>query len=175
MRRLAALALIVMLVSWNLTYPPAARVDDDWHKQDPAAKFPTKTPIKHVVVIFDENNSFDHYFGTYPNTKPNLDGSVYFGKPKDDTPAVNGYTSTLLTSNPNALSGGSNRFRLDRSQAATCNNSNGYTVEQQAFDGGLVDQYKLTSPTASCGFFLPTFPPAPDGLYLSMAITTATP
>ena len=27
---------------------------------------PTTTPIKHVVVIFDENVSFDHYFGTYP-------------------------------------------------------------------------------------------------------------
>ena len=24
------------------------------------------TPIKHVVVIFQENVSFDHYFGTYP-------------------------------------------------------------------------------------------------------------
>ena len=24
------------------------------------------TPIKHLVVIFDENISFDHYFGTYP-------------------------------------------------------------------------------------------------------------
>src|SRR5580698_5556945 len=23
--------------------------------------------IKHVVVIFGENESFDHYFGTYPN------------------------------------------------------------------------------------------------------------
>ena len=27
----------------------------------------TKTPIKHVVVIFQENVSFDHYFGTYPH------------------------------------------------------------------------------------------------------------
>lgn len=27
----------------------------------------TTTPIKHVVVIFGENVSFDHYFGTYPN------------------------------------------------------------------------------------------------------------
>ena len=27
----------------------------------------TTTPIKHVVVIFQENISFDHYFGTYPN------------------------------------------------------------------------------------------------------------
>ena len=26
----------------------------------------TVTPIQHLVVIFDENISFDHYFGTYP-------------------------------------------------------------------------------------------------------------
>ena len=39
----------------------------------------TTTPIKHVVVIFQENISFDHYFGTYPNATPNKDGSVYFG------------------------------------------------------------------------------------------------
>ncbi len=24
------------------------------------------TPIQHLVVIFQENVSFDHYFGTYP-------------------------------------------------------------------------------------------------------------
>ena len=27
----------------------------------------TATPIKHLVVIFQENVSFDHYFGAYPN------------------------------------------------------------------------------------------------------------
>src|SRR5260370_2561631 len=26
----------------------------------------TATPINHLVVIFQENVSFDHYFGTYP-------------------------------------------------------------------------------------------------------------
>jgi phospholipase C len=31
--------------------------------------FPTATPIKHLVVIFQENVSFDHYFGTYPNAR----------------------------------------------------------------------------------------------------------
>ena len=123
----------------------------------------TATPIKHLVVIFDENNSFDHYFATYPYAQPNLDGSVYFGKPWEDTPLVNGLTPTLLTNNPNLLSGGSNPFRLDRSQAATCNNSNSYTLEQEAFDGGLLDQYARTSATASCGFFLP-----PAGQFLSM-------
>src|SRR6267142_6402129 len=31
----------------------------------------TATPIKHLVVIFQENVSFDHYFGTYPNAQNN--------------------------------------------------------------------------------------------------------
>ena len=35
----------------------------------------TSTPIKHLVVIFQENVSFDHYFGTYPNAT-NADGSA---------------------------------------------------------------------------------------------------
>lgn len=123
----------------------------------------TQTPIRHVVVIFNENISFDHYFGTYPNASPNLDGSVYFGKPKAATPGINGYVPTLLTRNPNLYTGGSNPFRLDRSQAATCNNSNNYTTGQQAFDGGLMDRYALTSRVTPCGFFLP-----PPGQFLSM-------
>ena len=47
----------------------------------------TSTPIKHVVVIFQENVSFDHYFGTYPNAQPNKDGSRYFKGAKQGTPA----------------------------------------------------------------------------------------
>ena len=31
----------------------------------------TTTPVKHVVVIFQENVSFDHYFATYPNAAGN--------------------------------------------------------------------------------------------------------
>jgi phospholipase C len=166
MRRVTALAMLAALLSWSLTCPSPLLADDRGEDGgDSAAKVRTATPIKHVVVIFDENNSFDHYFGTYPYAQPNLDGSVYFGKPKDDTPLVNGLTPTLLTNNPNLLTGDSNPFRLDRSQAATCNSSNSYTLEQVAFDGGLLDQYAVTSPTTSCGagFF---FPPA--GQFLSM-------
>ena len=33
----------------------------------------TATPIHHLVVIFQENVSFDHYFGTYPHAA-NIDG-----------------------------------------------------------------------------------------------------
>ena len=66
---------------------------------DKTADAPTTTPIKHVVVIFDENVSFDHYFATYPNAT-NTGGEPFY--PAPGTPAVNGLTSTALTlHNPN--------------------------------------------------------------------------
>lgn len=161
MHRKTVVATFMLLLVATLSLSLFAQDTDD----DKGASVKAATPIKHLVVIFDENISFDHYFATYPKAQPNLDGSVYFGKPKDDTPLVNGLTPMLLTNNPNLLTGGSNPFRLDRSQAATCGNSNGYTVEQQAFDAGLLDAYALTSPAVSCGagFFFP-----PPGQFLSM-------
>src|SRR5713101_9799250 len=85
--------------------------------------FPTKTPIKHVVVIFQENVSFDHYFGTYPHAKENNDGTKYFAGAKDDTPSVNSLESAgLLTNNPN----GANPFRIDRSNPNTCDQDHAY-------------------------------------------------
>jgi phospholipase C len=106
-----------------------ARADQD---------FQTKTPIKHIVAIFQENISFDHYFGTYPRALANKDGSVYFFKPRSDTPRVNNFESSgLLTNNPN----GANPFRIDRSFAVTCDQDHGYSDEQFAFDGGLMDRF----------------------------------
>jgi phospholipase C len=58
----------------------------------------TATPIKHVVVIFGENRSFDHYFGTYPNAT-NPTGEPTFTAAAG-TPTVNGLTTALLTANP---------------------------------------------------------------------------
>src|SRR3954451_12123099 len=78
------------------------------HGAAPAPPKPN-TPIEHIVVIFGENVSFDHYFGTYPNAA-NPAGQPQF-IPRADTPAVNGYTSQLLTQNPNSF----NPRRLDRS------------------------------------------------------------
>ena len=100
-----------------------------------AGDVPTKTPIKHVVVIFQENVSFDHYFATYPKAT-NPQGEPFF-KGKYNTPGVNGLTGALLHANPNS----SNPFRLDRSQAATCDMDHDYTAEQLAFDGGLMDKF----------------------------------
>jgi len=98
----------------------------------------TKTPIKHVVVIFQENISFDHYFGTYPNAAPNKDGSRYFHGANSDTPRVNNLVSAgLLTNNPNGV----NPFRIDRSVPNTCDQDHDYNDEQFAFDGGLMDRF----------------------------------
>lgn len=35
-------------------------------EQQMASEFKTASPIKHTVVIFQENRTFDNYFGTYP-------------------------------------------------------------------------------------------------------------
>jgi phospholipase C len=95
----------------------------------------TGTPIKHLVVIFQENVSFDHYFGTYPNAT-NPSGEPAFNA-APGTPSVNGLSGALLTNNPNL----SNPQRLDRSQAATCDQDHNYTDEQSAFDHGAMDQF----------------------------------
>ena len=103
----------------------------------------TSTPIKHLVIIFQENVSFDHYFGTYPFAQ-NRPGEHPFHAAAD-TPSVNGYNDALLfhnpTLNPANATGATNPFRLSPSQASTADQDHDYTPEQQALDGGLVDLY----------------------------------
>src|SRR5438552_9212299 len=107
----------------------------DLNGADPAAAAKTVTPIKHLVVIFQENVSFDHYFGTYP-VAANPDGEPRFTA-RSDTPTVNGLDEALLTANPNK----GNPERLDRGQALTCDQDHDYTPEQKAFDSGLMDRF----------------------------------
>src|SRR5229473_6091820 len=70
----------------------------------------TSTPIQHVVVIFQENVSFDHYFATYPNAA-NPGGEPIFvaRKGAHPTPTVNGLAGPLMTHNPNSVQ----PFRMD--------------------------------------------------------------
>ncbi len=106
----------------------------------------TATPIRHLVVVFQENVSFDHYFGTYPNAA-NPSGEPSFHA-RRGTPSVNGYTPGLLTHNPNLNpangAGATNPFRLDRSQAVTADQDHDYTAEQKAFDAGLLDLFPVS-------------------------------
>ncbi len=96
------------------------------------------TPIQHLVVIFDENISFDHYFATYPRAA-NPEGEPPF-EAAASTPQVNGLTPGLIQANANAAP----PFRLDRSQALTCDNDNHYADEQTAYHGGLIDKVATT-------------------------------
>jgi phospholipase C len=117
----------------------------------------TATPIKHLVVIFQENISFDHYFATYPVAKNPAGEPEFHALP--GTPTVNGLTGLLLTNNPNATSPANstpnlkvnaafNPFRLDRSEASTNDQDHDYTPEQEAFDFGLMDAFPASVGTA---------------------------
>jgi phospholipase C len=137
-----ALAVLAASAVTFLPVYPASAEDKDGSS--------TKTPIKHVVVIFQENVSFDHYFGTYPNAF-NLQGETSFHA-WEDTPRVNNLQSAgLLTSNPNSTQ----PFRLTPAQAVTCDQDHSYGDEQKAFHGGLMDLFPETvgvgtSPQNSC-------------------------
>lgn len=104
----------------------------------------TLTPIKHLVIIFQENISFDHYFATYPKAA-NLDNEPRFtAQPLTST--VNGLSTSLLLQNPNALnpangSNAINPFRLARSQASTCDQDHSPGYQQLAFNGGMMDLF----------------------------------
>jgi phospholipase C len=117
----------------------------------------TSTPIKHLVVLFDENESFDHYFGTYPYAA-NTDGTPFKAKP--GTPTVDGLYSKitksgpvgpLLTSNPNQY----NPQRLTNGEALTSDQNHGYLPEEKAVDNGKMDLFvqntQSTTPSAGCG------------------------
>ena len=95
----------------------------------------TTYPISNIVVIFQENVSFDHYFATYPSAL-NLPGEHSFNA-KSGTPTVNGLNLTLLTNNPNEFLPN----RLSPAQAATTDQDHEYMAEQQAFDHGLMDKF----------------------------------
>ncbi|MGW6201030.1 phospholipase C [Kribbella sp. NPDC055110] len=103
----------------------------------------TTTPIKHVVVIFGENISFDHYFGTYPKAA-NTDGTPFTAA--RHTPKVDGLTNKLLTDNPNVY----NPKRLAPSQAMTCDQNHGYSAEQKAVNGGKDDKFVEFTETSKC-------------------------
>ena len=133
MRKLLALAAVAVMAALTAGTARSA------HYAAAESRGDTVTPIQHLVVIFGENISFDHYFGTYPNAA-NADGQTFTAA--RGTPSVNGLTPALLTQNPNA----SNPERLDSSVAGqlTCDQDHNYTDEQKAFDGGLMDRFVQT-------------------------------
>jgi len=149
----------------------SAVAEDHDRDRDDVRRVQTATPIKHIVVIFQENVSFDHYFGTYPKAL-NLAGETPFAA-KKDTPKVNNLVTPLdvnnhfaplagidlINNNPNnsqtAPNNGkqngtaaSNPFRLAPSQALTADQGHNESPEESAYDNGKMDGFPAWVGTA---------------------------
>jgi phospholipase C len=151
---LSTAALLAVAVVSTSTGPAIAGQNKSDKADKDAAVDPntlkTKYPIKHLVVLFNENESFDHYFGAYPNAL-NPEGEPLFEPNKNTQRDINNLLTSpgLLDNNPNLNSangaGASNPFRLDRTQAETVDQSHNYSNEQKAFDGGKNDLFPLNT------------------------------
>jgi len=144
LNRTKILAAMIGTVTFSL---PAAYADN---------AFSPRTPIKHIIVIFQENVSFDHYFATYPSAANSTSGEPFF-EAAPDTPAVNGLLTGPASppNNPTLNVGGTGTiqpFRLGRNQATTCDMDHDYTDEQAAYHAGQMDLVvqKLSSTAANC-------------------------
>jgi phospholipase C len=101
-------------------------------------------PIKHIIIIIQENTSFDHYFGTYPHPIK-LNESKF--KPSENTPSVNGFPNIIMNNNPNLV----NPFLLNVS-TPTCDMNHTYSGLQQAYNGGLLNKFvgNIESKSSDC-------------------------
>jgi phospholipase C len=104
----------------------------------------TASPIKHLVVIFDENVSYDHYFGTYPKAT-NTSGTPFVAV--SSTPKNNNLVSAnLLQSNPNLYA----PTRLSPAQALTCDQNHNYGPEQKAEANGAMNAFVQNVSVDTC-------------------------
>jgi phospholipase C len=129
----------------------AVALPNTYKGQDPSHYGPTATPIRHVVVLFQENISFDHYFGTYPYAA-NPEGEPQFHAAPNTPRANNLISGGLLDQNPNSTQ----PFRLDRTCPLTTDQNHDYTPEQKAFDHGLMDAFPPNTGTAGTACLDPT-------------------
>ncbi|HEY2119405.1 MAG TPA: alkaline phosphatase family protein [Candidatus Acidoferrum sp.] len=100
---------------------------------------PTPTPatcstlsdIEHVVILIQENRSFDHYFGTYRGVRGFSDQSMAFQQ-RDPANTTNSPIGTLLP------------FHLDTSAtnaACTHDISHDWVPQHQSWDNGAMDGF----------------------------------
>ena len=94
---LSTVALLAVAVAAASIGPVIAGQNNDEKVDNDAAVNPktlkTKYPIKHLVVIFNENRSFDHYFGSYPNAL-NPEGEPLFEPAKNTQRDINNLLSS---------------------------------------------------------------------------------
>jgi phospholipase C len=126
----------------SLALPPSIRKVLASHS--PGSSFPPPggnvlSEIRHVVVLMQENRSFDHYFGTLPGVRGFTDPSVpktVFYQPDADNP-----DSYLLPFHADTQSS---------SAQALPSNSHAWQVQHQSFNNGAMNGF-VTSHLAANG------------------------
>ena len=109
------------------------------------------TDIEHVVILIQENRSFDHYFGSYRGIRGFSDPSMAFRQP-DPANTTSSPVGTLLP------------FHLDTSTtnaACTHDISHDWVPQHQSWDNGAMD-----------GFVTSRLPLNPNDAVLSMGYYT---
>jgi phospholipase C len=102
--------------------------------------------IEHLVVIYGENESFDHYFAGYPAAANDRGDEPAFTA-KVGTPQVeNLVKANLLVGNPNAA----DPKRIARANALTCDQDHSYGNEQKAFNNGAMNKFVEFTAGGSC-------------------------
>ena len=129
LRSIPTLAITILLLAGSSLAAAAATNLGAVNNTITTTTTTTTTPIKHLIVIFQENISFDHYFATYPYAKNSPGEPSFLALP--DTPSINGLTKALLNNNTNLV----DPFRMDKQDAktvASCDNNP--TIHKQTND-----------------------------------------
>ncbi|MCZ8513766.1 stalk domain-containing protein [Paenibacillus filicis] len=95
----------------------------------------TASPVKHLVVIFQENRSFDNYFGTYPNA-PGF-------RPLPGTPAAEGIPQGSYNLDENGKQVAPFLFSNEELQTADVNHN--FDDMAKAVNGGKMDGFYMAS------------------------------
>jgi len=132
---------------------------------EPPKPVPGLNKIEHIIVIYLENRSFDHLYGTFPTAEglaqagaaaPQVDKD---GKPYDALPpfkdrAIDSSKPSLeLPPLPNKPFDLSQFIPIDRPLNASFEMANNYYQAQQAIDGGKMDRYVAISGSPAMGYY----------------------
>lgn len=90
-------------------------------RSDAPASPQATTPLQHIVLVFKENRSFDHYFGKYPGANGATRGEMHDGTVIDLVPAID----------PNPVDPGHQNG--DWIKAYNNGEMNGFDLEKDAF------------------------------------------
>ena len=97
----------------------------------------TSSPVKHLLVVMMQNNSFDHLFGTFPGANGPKPGSPGFTQPDPTGRMVTPYLLTTIA--PRDL-------------------SHSHAAFVQMVNNGLMDRFAALNGTAAMGFYDSTIP-----------------